>query len=136
MSKEEIEEGAELLLDFEKLRKVAACGEALVPAIAQDVESGDVLFVGYANEEALNVALETGKATFWSTSRNELWVKGETSGDTLEIEDIRVNCEQNSILYRVRLAGKGACHTVGRAGVSRPNCYYRRVAEGNRLEYL
>ena len=136
MSKEEIEEGAELLLDFEKLQKVAACGEALVPAVTQDVESGDVLFVGYANEEALKAAMSTGKATFWSTSRNELWVKGESSGDFLEIEDIRVNCEQNSVLYRVRLAGKGACHTLGKDGISRPNCYYRRIAEEDRLEYL
>ena len=61
--------------------------------------------------------------------------QGETSGDTLEIEDIRVNCEQNSILYRVRLAAKGLPYRW-KAGVSRPNCYYRRVAEGNRLEYL
>ena len=135
MSKEEIEEGAELLLDFEKLRKVAACGEALVPAIAQDVESGDVLFVGYANEEALNAALATGKATFWSTSRNELWRKGESSGDVLDLVDVSTNCEQNSLLYRVR-PRSGVCHTVDADGNTRPTCYYRRLADdGESLEF-
>ena len=69
-------------------------------------------------------------ATFWSTSRNEFWIKGATSGDYLEIVDIRVNCEQNSLLYRVRLKGKGACHIQDGNGVSRHGCYYRRIESG------
>ena len=83
MSKE-LEEGTQLQLDFTKLQKIAQTRAEVVPAIAQDVESGEVLIVGYANEPALKTAIEEKKATFWSTSRNELWIKGKTSGDYLE----------------------------------------------------
>ena len=72
-------------------------------------------------------------AAFWSTSRNELWIKGATSGDVLELVEVRVNCEQNSLLYRVRPQGQGACHTVDAEGRSRAGCYYRRLA-GDGLE--
>ena len=131
----EIEEGQELRLDFEKLQKVARSGRAVIPAVAQDVATGEVLFVGYVDKEALRCTRETGNATFWSTSRDELWVKGATSGDLLKIEEIRVNCEQNSLLYRVRLAGGGACHTKGADKRSRQNCYYRRLADNGSLEH-
>ena len=126
-STSDIEEGMELLLDFDKLAKVAACGEALVPVAVQDVESRDVLLVGYANQAALDHALEHRLATFWSTSRNELWVKGATSGDYLELAEVRVNCEQNSLLYLVRPRGEGTCHTRGADGDARPSCFYRRL---------
>ena len=86
MNHHDIEEGALLNLDFSKLKKVAACGEDIIPAIAQDHETGEVLIVGYANELALKTAKIEGMATFWSTSRNELWIKGKTSGDFLEIK--------------------------------------------------
>ena len=79
--------------------------------------------------------IKTGHATFWSTSRNELWEKGATSGDVLEIVEIRVNCEQNSLLYLVRPLGKGACHTKDKNGVARSSCYYRKLVEG-KLEKL
>ena len=133
MTHEEVEEGQQLALDFGKLRRAAACGEGLVPVAAQDVDSGEVLIVGYANEEALNYTRREGVAAFWSTSRNELWVKGATSGNVLELVEIRVNCEQNSLLYRVRLKGEGACHTLDAAGRARSGCYYRRLV-GDRLE--
>lgn len=126
MSKE-LEEGSALTLDFTKLKKVAGCGEDVLPAIAQDVDTGEVLIVGYANRKALDTALETGLATFWSTSRGELWIKGKTSGDTLQLVEVRVNCEQNSLLYRVRLEGQGACHTKGADGRARLGCYYRKI---------
>lgn len=124
---EELEEGTALQLDFTKLKKVADCGEDVVPVAVQDVDTGELLLIGYANELALETTIEKRMATFWSTSRNELWIKGATSGDYLEIVDIRVNCEQNSLLYRVRLKGKGACHTKDRDGVSRHGCYYRTI---------
>ena len=95
MTHAELEHGLTLHLDFTKLRKVANCGTEVLPAIAQDAHTGEVLIVGYANERALKTARECGMATFWSTSRNELWIKGKTSGDYLQIEEIRVNCEQN-----------------------------------------
>ncbi len=133
MTPEEVEEGPQLALDFGKLQQAAAGGEGLVPVAVQDADSGEVLIVAYANEEALNYARREGVAAFWSTSRNELWVKGATSGNVLELVEIRVNCEQNSLLYRVRLKGAGACHTLGADGRARLGCYYRRLV-GERLE--
>lgn len=135
MSKE-IEEGQQLRLDFTKLQKIAATGSEVVPAVAQDVESGEVLIVGYANQLALDTALEEKKATFWSTSRNELWIKGKTSGDFLELVEVRVNCEQNSILYKVRLAGAGSCHTKGADGKARHGCYYRKLNDDGSLAFV
>lgn len=126
MSKE-IEEGLNLALDFTKLKKISACGEDVIPAIAQCADTGEVLIVGYANALALETAAREKMATFWSTSRNELWIKGKTSGDFLEIVDILVNCEQNSIVYKVRLKGKGSCHTKDKSGAPRRGCYYRRI---------
>lgn len=136
MTHEELEHGAALNLDFTKLLKVASCGADVLPAIAQDVTTGEVLIVGYANQLAFDTALECGMATFWSTSRNELWIKGKTSGDFLKIEEICVNCEQNSILYKVTPAGKGACHTKNSAGVARTGCYYRRVVDASSLQFV
>lgn len=135
MNHHDLEEGAILNLDFSKLKKVAACGEDIIPAIAQDHETGEVLIVGYANELALKTSKIEGMATFWSTSRNELWIKGKTSGDFLEIIEIRVNCEQNSILYMVKPRGKGACHTKDENGVPRQSCYYRKVNSAGDLEF-
>ena len=136
MSHKELEEGTKLELDFSKLRKVAECGSDVLPAIAQDAKTGEVLIVGYANKHALDTARECGMATFWSTSRNELWIKGKTSGDYLKLEEIRVNCEQNSVLYLVTPVGQGACHTKGADGKARSGCYYRRLDEDGSLEFV
>ena len=130
-----LEEGTTLNLDFKKLKKVANCGEDIIPAVAQDANTGEVLIVGYANETALNTARKEKMATFWSTSRNELWIKGKTSGDYLEIVEICVNCEQNSILYRVIPKGKGACHTKDKNGRARTGCYYRTLTNKGKLEF-
>ena len=133
MDHHELENGSVLSIDFKKLAKVAACGEDLIPAVAQDSDTGEVLIVGYANELALKTAQEKGMATFWSSSRNELWIKGKTSGDFLEIVEIRVNCEQNSILYRVRPKGLGACHVKDEKGIARKGCYYRALTKEGSL---
>jgi len=130
MSDQELEEGQALRLDFKKLRKIASGQADVIPAVAQDAVTGEVLILGYVNELALQTALREKKATFWSTSRNELWIKGLTSGDFLEV---RVNCEQNSILYKVRPAGQGACHTKEN-GKARSGCYYRRLKADGSLE--
>ena len=135
MSKE-LEEGSELMLDFNKLKKVASGEANVVPAVAQDIESGVVLIIGYVNELALKTAMDERLATFWSTSRNELWIKGKTSGDVLELVETCINCEQNSILYRVRLKGEGACHTMDAEGRSRFGCYYRRKLPDGSLEFV
>ena len=131
-----LEEGESLSLDFEKLHKVVQCGQNLIPAVAQDVDSRQVLMVGYVNREAFQYALRSGVATFWSSSRNELWIKGSTSGEYLKLMETRVNCEQNSILYLVRIACQGACHTKWQDGNPRKSCYYRRVTREHTLETI
>ena len=136
MTHDELEHGSVLNLDFTKLRKVASCEADVLPAVAQDARTGEVLIVGYANRLALDTALECGMATFWSTSRNELWIKGKTSGDYLKLEEVRVNCEQNSVLYLVTPAGKGSCHTKNKEGEARPGCYYRRLKADGSLEFV
>ena len=78
-----LEDGSELELDFSKLRKVADTNQDVLPVVLQNADSGEVLFVGYANREALRETLRTRRAVLWSTSRNELWRKGDTSGDVL-----------------------------------------------------
>ena len=126
----ELEEGNELQLDFTKLQKVARTGLPVLPVVVQDADSLDVLLVAYSNQEAIEHSIKTGIATFWSTSRNELWIKGKTSGDTLQLVDIRVNCEQNSLLYLVRMVGGGVCHTKDAQGHTRKTCYYRSLKDG------
>lgn len=130
MNMNPLEEGTDLQLDFSKLQKVAKTGLPVLPVVVQDADSHEVLVVAYSNKEALEHSLKTGIATFWSTSRNELWVKGATSGDTLQLVDVRVNCEQNSLLYLVRMAGGGVCHTRDVAGKTRKTCYYRSLKDG------
>ena len=130
-----LEEGTDLQLDFGKLDKLAATRPGVLPVVLQHADSGEVLFIGYANQLALDRTLETRTAVLWSTSRNELWHKGATSGDVLDLVDVRVNCEQNSLLYRVRPRAGGACHTRDATGATRPACYYRRILpDGRSLE--
>ncbi len=121
---EKLEEGAELTLDFGKL---AQAGEqSVLPCAVQNVDTGEVILVAYVNEEALRTAVETRSAVFWSTSRRELWEKGKTSGETFDLLEVRVNCEQNSLVYLVRPRRGGICHTKNAVGQPR-NCYYRRL---------
>lgn len=134
--KTELEEGEHLRLDFNKLAKVASCGQDLIPAVAQDAKSKEVLILGYVNQIALDYALREKVAVFWSTSRNELWVKGATSGDYLDLKDIRINCEQNSLLYLVELRGEGSCHTKDAEGKPRHGCYYRSIVGKDKLAFV
>lgn len=130
----ELEEGTQLQLDFTKTAKVAKCGEDVIPAVVQDIESLEVLIVGYVNRQALEYALKEKVATMWSTSRKELWIKGATSGEYLDLVETRVNCEQNSVVYLVKVRGKGACHTKNSDGTPRFSCYYRRITAAGDLE--
>ena len=125
-----LEEGSQLAINFEKLTSIAGSGSHVVPVAVQDADTMEVLVLAYVNQEALDYTLAHDVAAFWSTSRNELWVKGATSGDTLQIVEVRINCEQNSLLYRVRPLGSGTCHTKGPDGRSRFSCYYRRLENG------
>lgn len=132
----DVEESGSLQLDFDKLDAVAATGSKVVPVVLQHAETGEVLFVGYANRLALEATLAEGTAVLWSTSRNELWRKGATSGDVLTVSDVRVNCEQNSLLYRVTPANAGVCHTRDHANQTRSTCYYRALTDAESIEFL
>jgi phosphoribosyl-AMP cyclohydrolase len=125
IDKTTLEEGEELRLDFGKLASAAAVG-GLLPCAVQDVDTGEVILIAYVNEAALARATATRSAVFWSTSRNELWEKGKTSGETFALVEVLVNCEQNSLVYRVQPNRGGICHTRNRGGAAR-NCYYRRL---------
>lgn len=103
-------------LDFSKNES------GLVPAIAQDAESGEVLMLGYMNREAWEKTLETGRAIYWSRTRERLWTKGERSGNVQLVKGIRVDCDRDTVLLRVEQVGGVTCHEGYRT------CFYRRVA--------
>ncbi|WP_440990376.1 phosphoribosyl-AMP cyclohydrolase [Haloarchaeobius baliensis] len=94
--------------------------DGLIPVVAQDVDSGEVLMLAYANEEAVERTVDTGRAHYYSRSRDELWEKGATSGHTQAVESVRLDCDGDALLYRVAQEG-GACHTGYRS------CFYRTV---------
>jgi len=130
------EEGSELKLDFSKLTRMSGKGQDVIPVAVQNIDTGEVILVAYTNEAAFRKAMETRSLVLWSTSRNELWEKGKTSGETFELVEALVNCEQNSLLYRVRPRRGGICHTANKKGKPR-NCYYRRInLETMKLENL
>jgi phosphoribosyl-AMP cyclohydrolase len=110
-------------------------GNTLIPIVTQDYKTKDVLILSFANKAAFDETVRSGYATYWSRTRNELWKKGLTSGDLLKIEEIRINCEQNSLLYLVTPEGKGACHAKKEDGNPHTSCYYRKI-EGNELQFI
>ena len=102
-------------MDYSKL-------DGLIPAVVQDAASAEVLMVGFMNEVALAETRRTGFATFFSRSRNKLWMKGETSGNKLEVVDILVDCDDDTVLVKVKRLGDGhVCHTGERS------CFYRQL---------
>lgn len=127
----ELEEGPKIKLDWNKLDKVASKKCDVVPVVVQDSHTGSVLIAAYVNEVALAETFKQRICCLWSTSRNELWAKGATSGDTLDLDDVFINCEQNSLLMKVTPRRKGACHTKDAAGQTRVSCYYRRVVQSS-----
>lgn len=107
----------ELKLDFEK-------AGGLIPVIAQDFATGDVLMLAYINEEAWKKTLETGKMTYFSRSRNKLWLKGESSGHVQIVKEIRVDCDSDTVLVKVEQLGGAACHEGYKS------CFFRKVENG------
>jgi phosphoribosyl-AMP cyclohydrolase len=96
-------------MDYAKL-------DGLIPAVVQDLESGEVLMVGFMNQEALAKTVDTGYATFFSRTRQKLWTKGETSGNRLQVEQLLVDCDDDTVLLKVRRLGDGnVCHTGARS---------------------
>jgi len=114
----EIERGTALAPKFDS--------DGLIPAVATDVETGEVLMLAYMNAEAFARSIASGEAHYYSRSRRKLWKKGETSGHTQTIEEIRIDCDQDAIWLRVRQSGPGACHVGYRS------CFYRRVQRRDR----
>jgi len=105
-------------LDFNK-------AGGLVPAIVQDYQTGEILMLAYMNLDAFNATLSTGKATYYSRSRQTLWVKGETSGNMQLIKEIRIDCDEDTVLLKVEQLGGAACHTGHRS------CFYKKVEDGS-----
>jgi phosphoribosyl-AMP cyclohydrolase len=122
----QLEEGKELTLDYSKLSNVVISCNNILPVAVQDMETMEVILIAYTNQEAFEHTLKTKIATFWSTSRNELWIKGNSSGNTFTVKNILVNCEQNSLVYIVQRNAGGICHTYNKSGKSR-NCFYRKL---------
>ncbi len=104
-------------LSWEELKKDAA---GLVPAVVQDAENGEVLMVGWMNKEAYEHTLKTATMTYWSRSRNELWIKGATSGHYQYVKSLQIDCDNDTILAKVDQVG-AACHTGNRS------CFYREL---------
>ena len=103
-------------IDFSK-------GDGLVPAVVQDAESQEVLMVGFMNDDALARTRETGFVTFFSRSRNELWTKGETSGNRLQVTSLFTDCDDDTVLVKVKRLGDGnVCHTGARS------CFFKELA--------
>jgi phosphoribosyl-AMP cyclohydrolase len=104
-------------IDFKK-------GDGLVPVIIQDAVTNEVLMLGYTNKESWKKTLETKKATFWSRSRQQLWIKGETSGHVQEVKEIYLDCDGDTLLIKVNQVGGAACHTGYRS------CFHNRFEKG------
>ena len=117
VSKSDRAQGSELLPKFDD--------RGLLTAVVTDSVSNEVLMVGFMNAEALAMTRESGRAHFWSRSRQKLWMKGETSGNVLEVEEILVDCDQDAFILKARPAGP-TCHTGA------PTCFYRKL-QGNAL---
>lgn len=121
----------ELMLNF------GPDGNSLIPVVTQDFNTKEVLILSFVNKMAFEETRKSGFATYWSRSRNELWKKGLTSGNMLKIDEIRINCEQNSLLYLVTPQGKGACHAKRSDGTPHTSCYYRKLtAEFGKLKFI
>ena len=123
---EALEYGAILDLDFTKSQTLLRAGDVL-PVVVQHVDTCEVLILAYTNSLAFEKSVQDKIAVFWSTSRGELWIKGATSGDYLDLIEVRVNCEQNSLLYLVRPRTGGVCHTRDTTGSAHVTCFYRRL---------
>ncbi|MEW6677596.1 MAG: phosphoribosyl-AMP cyclohydrolase [Pseudomonadota bacterium] len=109
------------------LNKINWSEDGLVPAIAQDATTGDILMVAWMNREALKQTAEKGEAVYWSRSRKKLWHKGEESGHTQKVTEIRTDCDEDVILLKVEQAGGIACHT------GRHSCFFHRL-EGDKWQ--
>ncbi|KAA2316882.1 phosphoribosyl-AMP cyclohydrolase [Pseudooceanicola sediminis] len=103
--------------------------KGLIPAIAQDADTGEVLMMAWMNAASVDMTLETGKVTYWSRSRQSFWIKGETSGHLQSLVEMRVDCDRDCLLIQVRQTGP-ACHT------NRRSCFYTALRDGEEVELM
>ena len=119
-SKKELEEGLNFQPKFDE--------NGLIPVVAQDAESGDILMLAYMNKEALSRTIELGQMVYYSRSRQKLWHKGATSGEFQDVIELKTDCDQDAIIAKVKQHGGGCCHT------KRPSCFYRKIKSTETLE--
>lgn len=105
-------------LNFDKMN-------GLIPAVVQDDKTGEVLMLAFMNQDAWETTLATGKATYYSRTRNELWIKGKTSGNMQLVKEIRIDCDDDTVLLKVEQVGGAACHTGYKS------CFYKKVEHGS-----
>ncbi|NLF93311.1 MAG: phosphoribosyl-AMP cyclohydrolase [Oligosphaeraceae bacterium] len=113
-----------LQLDFSKSQ------DGLIPAIAQDWQTGEVLMLAYINQEAWQKTLATGIATYWTRSRKKLWIKGESSGNIQRVKEILVDCDLDTVIFKIEQVGGAACHEGYRS------CFFRRLEADGTLSVL
>lgn len=119
MNKNELEQNKTLSIQYNEM--------GLAPAIVQDSGTGEILMFAWINPAALQATLDSSYATFWSRSRNELWKKGETSGNQMKIREILIDCDQDCLIFKVDKVMGGACHTKNLQSNYRHSCFYRKV---------
>lgn len=124
-----LEESDKLMLQFDKRG-------GLLPVAVQESSTGQILMLASVNKEAFEHTIASGMAAFYSTSRECLWIKGESSGNFLKVDRILVDCDQDALVYQVTLAKNGVCHTLNQAGQNRKACFYRSLQKENKLEFL
>ena len=106
------------------LEEVKFDADGLIPAIAQDAVSGEVLMMAWMNRESIQTTIKTRRATYWSRSRKKLWMKGEESGNIQEVRSVHIDCDADVVLLKVNQIGGAACHTGHRS------CFFREIVEG------
>ena len=117
MESKQIEEGLEFVPKFD--------ANGLIPAIAQDATTGQILMVAFMNREALDRTIATGRATYYSRSRDTLWVKGLTSGNLQQVKEIRIDCDEDTVLLKIEQLGGATCHTGHRS------CFHKKIEDGS-----
>jgi len=125
-----IEEGTEINLQFKKRN-------GILPVVVQETSTNEVLMLASVNQEAVDYSIRNKIAAFYSTSRNKLWIKGESSGNYLKLDKILVDCDQDALVYKVTLKKDGVCHTFNENGKNRKACFYRSLnMDSNTLEFI
>lgn len=115
-------------MDYSFLDGLKYDAQGLIPCVAQDAETGEILMVAYMNKDSLRDTVDKGLASYWSRSRQKYWVKGESSGNTQEVKEIRFDCDKDCVLIKIKQNGGAACHTGMRS------CFHFRLTDGKLVE--